>query len=502
VITEKNKSIWTATSRATTYPKLDKNVEVDVAVLGGGIAGLITAYFLKQAGQKVAVIEARRIASGTTGNTTAHITIAHSIIYDELINNFGYDFALDYARANQEGINLIDKIIQKEGIECDFKNTDEYIFTDYGDSNEDKTKREFEATKKLRLGTEWLQHSPLPYPSGGTIKYKNQARFHPRKFLVELAGKIDGEGSIVFEETRALDIKEGDLLEIETDQGNLKAKKAVVATLYPFLDRGGYFTRLDTYTSYVLACQIEGEFPDAMFDSTEESSHYLRIQPEANSFLVLVGGEGHKTGEISKTDLQYQKLEEYARKNLKIKSIEYKWSTHDTYPVDNVPYIGKFMTTTDNIYVITGLKGYGIAHSSVGGKIIRDLIVEDKSEYEEIFNPNRINPRASLKSQIGLGAKSAKELAKSKLGKTPQLNIDDLKRGEGRVFENNGDKLAVYKDDKGKVYTVSAKCQHMGCQVNFNQAEETWDCPCHGSRYTIEGKMISGPTTKDLPKRG
>lgn len=495
----KSRSLWMATVPTTAYPKLTPGTRVDVAILGGGIAGLMTAYFLKQAGKKVAIIEARRIASGTTGHTTAHLSIAHELVYHELIANFGKEKALDYAQANQEGIELVEKISRLEKIDCDFAPANEYIFDPAGTSG-DSVKREYEATKSLGLRTEFLTSAPLPFKTGAAIRYSRQAQFHPRKFLVQLAQKIDGGGSYVFEQTRALDVIEGEPMTVKTDKGGLVADDVVIATLYPFLDRGLYFARLNVYTSYVLAVLTDSEFPPDLFDSTEERSHYFRRQPYKNDFIVLVGGEGHRTGEISDTDKQYQKLEQYARQYLKIRAIKYRWSTHDTYAVDNVPYIGKYLPHSEHLYVATGFKGWGMAHGVIGGKLICELITRKPNRYAELFNPSRVKPKASVKNLVELTAKVAKLYLQSKLAKKSQLDLAQLLPGEWKIYQINGQKAAVYRDLAGKAHVVSAYCQHQGCTIRFNQAEKTWDCPCHGSRYALDGEVLYGPTVRGLPK--
>jgi glycine/D-amino acid oxidase-like deaminating enzyme/nitrite reductase/ring-hydroxylating ferredoxin subunit len=491
--------LWTETVLKSDYSSLINGSRTEVAIIGGGIAGLMAAYWLKQAGKKVAVIEGRRIGQGTTGKTTAHITQAHGIIYNELINNFGQEGAGIYARANQEGIELIEKIIKREKIEADFKRVSEYIFASDEKDNH-KIENEYEGTLKLGLKTKLLKAAPLPFLTGNAIEYPNQARFHPLRFLTQLAQIVEGNGVQIYENTRVVDVKEGEPMEVDTSQGKIYANQVVVATLYPILDRGGYFSRLEVYSSYVIAAQVEGNFPDAMFDSSEDSSHYFRIQPNLNSYLVLIGGEGHPTGMISQTQKRYQILEEYARERLKIKSIEYRWSTHDTYPTDNVPFIGQYLPTGKNLYVITGFKGYGMAHGAIGGQIIADVIGGKTSAESQFFDPGRINLKAAAKSTLELGAKSIKQLVKSKLGKVPEAQDIKLKPGQWKIGQWQGRKVAMFKNEEGKVSVVEASCRHMGCDVKLNRAEQTWDCPCHGSTYTLEGQVISGPTVKNLKK--
>lgn len=496
----KTESFWVATTPATAYPSLKHDIEVDVAVIGGGIAGLMTAYFLGQSGKKVAVIEARRIATGTTGHTTAHLSIAHDIIYDRLIKNFGKEGAKSYAEANFEGIRLIGDIARKEGIGCDFAPTSEYVYAPKG-KDEEIIEKEYEATRNLDLRTELLDKAPLPFITGKAIKYNGQAQFHPRKFLVALAEKFVNNGGQIFEQTRATGVKEGEPMEVETNRGRIRAKEVVVATLYPFLDRGLYFTRLDVFTSYVLAVTVEDEFPQEMYDSSEERSHYLRRQPYKGRFVVLVGGEGHRTGEISETDERYARLEEFARKSLRVKEVLYRWSTHDTYPVDGVPYIGKFLPTSEHLYVLTGFKGWGMAHGVVGGRIIGDLINKKPNKYVDLFNPGRVKIKAGAGKVAGLGVKVGKKYLEGRLERGVKADLETLERDEWKIIDNQGDKVAAFRDEEGAIHAVSAYCRHLGCTVKFNRAERTWDCPCHGSRYTLDGEVLYGPTVRGLKEK-
>lgn len=272
----KAESLWIATTPDTDYPSLQENISVDVAVLGGGIAGITSAVLLKEAGMTVAVVEAKRIVKGVTGHTTAHISSAHNI-YRHLIDRFGKDDAKLYADANQEAIEKIARLVDKNYIECDFRRTSEYIYAENGEEL-DKLKSEYEAAKSLGLPVSSADAAPLPFKTYGAIRYQNQAQFHPRKYLLALSQQIPGKGSYIFENTRALDVEGGKPHRIKTDKGYLTAKNIIIATHYPILNQGLLFMRMEPYRSYVLGMRVEDNIPEEMFDSSEDPSHYIRTQ--------------------------------------------------------------------------------------------------------------------------------------------------------------------------------------------------------------------------------
>jgi glycine/D-amino acid oxidase-like deaminating enzyme/nitrite reductase/ring-hydroxylating ferredoxin subunit len=489
-------SLWLDTVPRPTFPKLDNNLSVDVVVIGGGIAGLMTAYFLSQQGKKVALIEARTLLSGTTGHTTAHLSIAHDLIYEHLINTFDVELARGYAKANQSAIHRLNNISQTEKIDADFAWVDEYLFTPQGE-DETPLQKEFAATQQVGLPTQLVAKTPLPFSTGTAIRYPHQARFHPVKFLSTIAQKLSNSGYNIFEHTRALDVMEQEPMKVITKQGEITATDVIIATMYPFLDRGFYFARQITYTSYVIAATLNQDFPDAMFDSSETHSHYLRKQPLNGQEVVIIGGEGHQTGTVKDTQQNYDRLEAFARENLDIKEILYRWSTHDAYPHDGLPYIGQFLPTSKHLWVATGFQGWGMTNATVAGLILTDLILGKTNSWSDVFNPARFKITPEL---IKENANIGKMFAKSKLSKKPPLDTDSLKPEESKIMEHDGEKVAVYKDEKNHVHAVSAVCQHMGCNVGFNTAEKTWDCPCHGSRFTVDGKVLYGPTVHPLPK--
>lgn len=490
-------SVWMDTTPSTQYPSLKPNINVDVAILGGGIAGLSCAYFLKQAGKTVAVIEADHIVSGVTGFTTAHITSEHNFLYDYLIKTFGKEGAGLYADANETAIEKIAQIVKKEGIECDFKRVSQHFMTE-NKEDLDKLKQEYNAAKQLDLPVTFEDSAPAPFPNYGTIHYHNQAQFHPRKYLLALAKKIDGGGSFIFEKTRATDVKEGEPCIVKTEKGDLKAKDVIIATHFPFLDRGGYFARMKPMRSYVLGMYVKNKMEAVMFDNTANPYNYIRTQPTKKGTLVLVGGEDHTTGQVVDTMQCYRNLEAYARDRFDMQSIAYHWSTQDNYPFDQVPFIGTFMPTSQHLFVATGFQGYGMTFGTIAGVMLSDMIAGKHTKWESLLSPQRYKATKEVPATMKMGLGIVTNLI-NKLTPKAQQDINTVKPNSGKIIEVGGQKVAVYKDKKGNICTVSATCQHMGCAVAFNNAEQSWDCPCHGSRYSPDGAILHGPTIKKLP---
>jgi len=500
-----NLSYWIASTDQTNYPALEDDVKVDVAVVGGGITGITCAYLLKNEGLTVAVIEANRILHGTTGHTTAKITSQHDLIYYKIKNNMGTELARQYADANQAAINTIASIIKEKNIDCDFRQSPAYIYTQ-DDKYVKQIRDEAEAASSLGIKATYLEEVPLPFPVKAAVRFDEQARFHPLKYLLALANEIPGNGSHIFEQTRALDINETDIIgfgrynAVTTDRGKkVIAKKVVVASHFPFYDGYGfYFLRLYPYRSYVLGVKIKGDFPEGMFLSAEEPVRSLRPQECGDSKLILVGGENDKTGQVNDMAKHYKNLEDFARQVFEVEDIPFRWSTQDYITADEIPYAGYLTSKTSDIYVATGFKKWGMTNSTASAMIIRDLIINGESPWEEVYRASRFTPAASAKNIIVENADVAKHLIMGKIAEVPSKI--QLEAGEGKVVEFDGQKAGIYKDENEKLHIVDTTCTHMGCEVRWNSAEKTWDCPCHGSRFTYDGDIVEGPALKPLPR--
>lgn len=491
------KSLWISTTASTNYPQLREDIETDVAIVGGGIAGINAAYFLKNKGLKVVLIDSSNIITGTSGNTTSKVTSQHNLKYAFLKKHFGNEKAKMYADSNQWAISELEKIIDKEKIECDFHRLPAYVYT-WSEEGLEKINEEVKAAKELGLPASFVSSvDSIPFKIEGAVKFENQAYFHPRKFLLALAKKVNRDGSYIFESTTAKTIEEEDnFCKVITDEGNIKAKHVIVATDFPFYDKGFFFARLYEVRSYVLALKIKGQMPEGMFINTiDENIFSFRPHKSGNEQWLFVGGADHKAGEEGDVD-HFAKLEEQAKKRFNIKSIDYKWAAQDCNTFDRVPYIGR-MPRTKNIFVTTGFGEWGMTTSFVSAKLLSDLVTNEKNKWEELYDPSRISLVASAEGAIRQGENVVKGFLKHLVEKE---DIKSLKPNEGKVIKYKGKKVAVYKDEKGNIQAVSAVCTHMGCIVGWNNGEKTWDCPCHGSRYDKYGKVINGPARKELHK--
>ncbi|MDQ5824853.1 MAG: FAD-dependent oxidoreductase [Chloroflexota bacterium] len=495
---EKHESFWIDSAPGRRFPSLQGDVLVDVAVLGGGIAGLTAATLLKRAGKRVAVVEAGRLVEGVTGHTTAKVSSGHGLIYAELIKKFGEDGARIYAQSNEAALERIARFVADEGIDCDFERKGNYIYAETEEELQ-RVQDELEAAQKLGLPVSFVKDTRLPYFTSGAIRYDNQAQFHPRKYLLHLAESLPGDGSFVFEDTRALDVEEGTPHRVMTNKGVVSAQDVIVATHFPFLDRGLLFARVHPYREYVVCARIrEDQDPDGMYINTGSPTRSVRTTPYEGGRLLIVVGEKHRTGEETDTEQHYTALEEFARTSFGVEEFEYRWSTQDNYSIDRVPYIGKLNPKSDGVYVATGFSAWGMTNGTLSGMILSDLIFGVQNPWAEFYDPNRA-PSLGKLIQENLGI--PKHWLGARLAPPEVESLSRLASGEGAIVEVGGEKVAAYRDDQGTVHAISAVCTHMGCIVNWNSGEKSWDCPCHGSRFSADGKVIQGPAVRNLAKK-
>lgn len=475
------KSLWSESCKFRKREALNKDIKTDVLVIGAGIAGILTAYMLKQKGREVVVIDAAEIASGNTKNTTAKITSQHDLIYSKLITEFGEEKARQYEKANELAIKKYKEIIEDKRIECDFEEKPAYV---YSLNEVDVLKEEVEAAKNLGIDAEFVQEANLPFKINGALKFNNQAQFNPLKFLKGISNEL-----VIYENTRALEIKENLVV---TSGGNITANNIVVATHYPIMNAPGYyFMKMHQERSYVLALE----------NTSEIDGIYIDINKEGYSFrtynnLLLFGGISHRTGENEEGG-SYDELRKVAKKLYPKAKEKYYWSAQDCMTIDGIPYIGRYSSETPNIYVATGFNKWGMTSSMVSAMIISDMILEKENDFSEIFSPRRFDLSLSINNIANDLIETAKNFIAQKVY-IPSSEIEHIKNGHGGIIEYNGEKVGVYKNKEGKEFFVSTKCTHLGCQLSWNADELTWDCPCHGSRFDYKGRLIGSPATKDL----
>lgn len=491
-------SLWLATAESPKYGPLPGDLSRDACVIGGGIAGLVTAYQLARRNLRVIVVEARRIAAAVTGNTTAKVTSGHQIIYRDLLQNVGATEAQAYADANQWGIEWIAFTSSSLDIDCDLQRRPMLVFSE-SEKEEESLHEELEAAKSLGLPVSWISSPDLPFPTLGALRCQNQVQFHPRKFLLGLARELTRMGVEIFEETRALEVgesEEGGI--VVTDHGTIHCRSVVVATHYPIYDPAMYLARLEQWRDYALAAKVRGPLPQEMSIGVSETSKSFRTHPTNDGELLIVSGEMHKVGQEPDTPQRYENLEAFVRQTFDVEDIPYRWSTQDNFTPDKMPYIGKIRSDVDNCFILTGFNGWGMAASAFGAKIIADLVNGERNSWTETFDPTRFKGLESVKAVVKTNINAVKHLVGDKFTDTEEITVEDLLPGSAAILKINGDKIAAFRDKTGGIHAVSPICTHVGCDVAWNAAEESWDCPCHGSRFDYDGNVLQGPAIKNL----
>ncbi|MBK1813449.1 FAD-dependent oxidoreductase [Clostridium sp. YIM B02505] len=500
VFSSNHEPYWIASTNKTDYPKLENDITVDVAIIGGGIVGITSAFLLKRQGLKVAILEANSIAHGTTGHTTAKITSQHGLIYDKITKNFAEEKARKYAEANESAIQFIYNLTKEKNIDCDFQWKPSYIYTQ-SDEYIEKIQNEAKAASKLGIKANYLDTVPLPFSVKAAVRFDDQAQFHPLKYLLALANDIPGDGSNIFEHTRVVDVDDNEKCVVKTDDGKkITASKIIVASHFPCYDGLGlYFARMHAEKSYIIGVKAKDPFPEGMFISAEKPLRSLRSQKYEGGELVLIGGEHHKTGSEKKTNVHYENLGKFAMENFNLESILYRWSTQDCVTVDSLPYVGYINSRTSNVLVATGFGKWGMTNGTVSAMILTDLITKGENQWASVYNPSRFDI-SSVPKLISENLDVAKSLISGKLSPVP--HDIDIKNGEAEVIEIDGQKMGAYRDENGVLHVVDTTCTHLGCELQWNEAEKTWDCPCHGSRFNYDGGNVEGPAFKRLNYQG
>jgi len=495
-----SESYWIGSTPATDYPSLKENIRTDILIVGGGITGLINAYLLQKEGFDVVVIDSFRIAMSTSGHTTAKITSLHDLKYSKLIKKIGRDGAYGYGRIHEQAISLLENIMDENGISCDFSRQSSYVYT-LEEKYLDKIEEEVRASELLEIPAAFQKALDLPFQVKGAVCFKNQAQFHPRKFLLKLADIFVQNGGHIFENTTALDIHQDKQCKTSTREGcSIVSDKVVIASHFPFYDGGGFYSaRMFPERSYVLAVKAAIKLTGGMYISYEEPSRSIRTQPlEDREQLLLIGGEHHKTGDDDNEQEHYRNLIHYAEDTFKAVEVPYRWSAQDYTAMDEIPFIGHITGSKLNVFIASAYQKWGMATSTVSAMIIRDILTKGKSEAEEIFTPSRFTPAASARNFIKENLNVAGSLISGKIQALPE-DIT-LEPGEGKKLSYNGKKAGAYRDMDGSYYIVDATCKHLGCEVRWNSAEKSWDCPCHASRYSFDGTVLEGPALKPLDR--
>ncbi|CAL9400668.1 Cytochrome b6-f complex iron-sulfur subunit [Streptomyces sp. enrichment culture] len=495
-------SYWLETAPGEPHPALTEDLDVDVAVIGGGVAGLSAAYELTRAGRSVAVLEAGRIAASVTGHTTAKLTAQHTLVYDKLRRTRGPEGARLYARSQTEAIARAAALVDELGIDCDWEPRSAYTYVcDAG--RVDEVRAEAAAAKEAGLPAEFVTETGLPFPVAGAVRVAGGAQFHPRKYLLALAGDLLARGGLIFENTVVHGLDEGEPCRLSTDTGaTVRARDVVVATHYPVFDRALLFTRLSPRRELVVAGPLDaGQDIDGMYITPDEGTRSARTAPldDTGRRLLIVTGE-HFTPGTGDTRERFERLSGWARGHFPGVTLTHSWATQDIDPTDTVPMVGPLHPGAHHTYVATGFGGWGMSGGMMAGLLLTAQITGAGSPWSELYDPRRLRTQVREAPQfLQTQAEVARHFVGDRLRPAPP--VDALPPGEGAVVRAGGDRVAVYRDEAGALHAVSPRCTHLGCLVGFNAAERAWECPCHGSRFDTDGKVIEGPATKPLERR-
>ena len=483
-------SLWLRSGQDAPFPPLPGDLAVDVCIVGGGIAGVTAARLLQAAGKRIALLEQGRIANGVTGFTTAHLTEALDTRYFELRKTFGEKGARLAAQSHRAAIEHIARTVAEERLDCSFRWLPGYL---YSERSARTIVREHEAARACGVDVALLDSAPLPFPSRKALRFDRQAQFHPLRYLLPLARQLADRGGHVHEQTRALQVKGGRPCSVKTAQGEVRAQHVLVCTHTPVNDRFFLHTRLAQYRSYVVTARPPQPI-DGLFWDDADPYHYLRM----HEGTLIVGGEDHKVGQKGNTREPYAKLREYVRGRFDT-SVDDEWSAQVVEPVDGLPYIGRDFLER-GVLVATGFSGNGMTGGTLAGMLLRDLVLGAPNPWAALYRTTRVKPSSALewtKENVDYPL----HLVAGRWRAAGAKPLDDLPGGEGRLVTVNGKKLAAYRDLAGRVTLLSPVCTHMACTVRWNGAERSWDCPCHGSRYGVDGEVLNGPAIKPLSKK-
>lgn len=474
--------------------------DYDVAIAGGGITGITTALLLQKAGKKCIVFESYNLCFGTTGGTTAHLNTLLDNPYNTIIKDFGKENAQLVANATKEAIELVKSNINEYNIDCGFKDASAYLF-----AQTDKQVKELEdiydACKEVDIKAIYNTRLPVNIDCKKTIIVEGQAKFHPVKYVFALAEAFEEAGGVIVQQCRVEDIANDETVTIKTSKGNFQSQYFIYATHIP-PGINLLHLRCAPYRSYAIAVTLkDNNYPEDLFYDMYDPYHYIRTQTVNNINYLIAGAEDHKTGQIENTNECFLKLEAYVRKHFNVDEIAFKWSSQYFEPTDSLPYIGHLPgTKNDNVLVATGFGGNGITYSHVAAATFKSIILKEDNPYIKLFAPNRIKPVAGFTSFISHNTDVVKEFVGKWFGHEKLTELADIAPEQGKVVKYEGHTIALYKDKNGGLHAVNPVCTHMKCSVAWNAAEQTWDCPCHGARYSTDGATVTGPADRDLEK--
>ncbi|MGH3877835.1 MAG: FAD-dependent oxidoreductase [Actinophytocola sp.] len=489
-------SLWLEDLPDSGFPGLSGTGRCDVAVIGGGLAGLTTALLLKQAGMRVAVLEAGRVGAGVSGNNTAKVTALQATVYSSIAGRHGAAAAADYAQASAAGVDLVAELAELVG--CDLRRATAFTYA-ISERERGVVAAEAEAARQAGLPVTFDATAALdmPFPTYGAVGLDDQIMLHPLRYASGLAAAVDGDGCQVFEHARVLDVREGHPCQVVTADGTLAADRVVIATHFPFLDRGLYFARLEATRSYCIAARLRsGTPPGGMAISAGDPAW----STSASGDLLILAGQSHTAGQGDGGARPYDRLATFARRHWDVEQVTHRWSAQDPVAYDHLPMIGTYRPGSGRLYVATGFQKWGLSTSAFAASILANLITGQAGPWADRFSPHRLSLRATP-TLARLNATVATHFIGDRLRRPDTTTHDDVPVCEAKVVKDHRGKTGVYRDETGALHAVSLRCTHLGCLLRFNPAEVSWDCPCHGSRFDVDGNVLEGPATRPLPQR-
>jgi glycine/D-amino acid oxidase-like deaminating enzyme/nitrite reductase/ring-hydroxylating ferredoxin subunit len=497
-------SYWIESASLPRFPKLERDGHAEVVVVGGGITGLTAAYLLTAAGRSCVLLERGRCAQIDTGHTSAHLTMVTDTRLPDLVKRFGRDHAQAVWDAGLAAIAQIDAIASEEPIDCEFERVPAYLHAALGKVSPEAASRfEQEATLATELGFDASSVNDVPLAGGPGIVFEHQARFHPRKYLAGLARAIESRGGEVYEHSEVEEFSEKPL-SVKANGCTITCDFVVLATHTPLMGNTSlasaslFQTKLALYTSYVVSGRVrKGQVPDGLFWDTADPYHYLRLEPHRDYDMVIFGGEDHKTGQAADTTKCYDRLAAALTALIPGIDITHRWSGQVIETPDGLPYIGE---TADRQFAATGFSGNGLTFGTVGAMMACDRVLGRPNPWSELFDTGRTKIRGGLWDYIRENKDYPYYMIRDRFAGADGRSLRAVKRGQGKILDVGGRRVAAYRDESGATTLRSATCTHMGCIVDWNEAERTWDCPCHGSRFKPNGDVIAGPAEAPLPK--
>jgi glycine/D-amino acid oxidase-like deaminating enzyme/nitrite reductase/ring-hydroxylating ferredoxin subunit len=495
-----NASLW----QRTTQPyipvrQIDITQNYDVVIAGGGITGITTGLQLQQSGLRCVILEAHTLCFGTTGGTTAHLNTLLDTPYTTIASNFGKEGAILVARAVREAVNTVKANIEQHLIDCNFEEATAWLFSQTGQQTKELEAIQ-QATFEAGIPVSYTKTTPVPIQFDKALEIKNQAKFHPTRYVMALAKAFEEAGGTIVQNCRVMATDNTDPLVIKTALGDIKTNWLIYATHIP-PGVNLVHLRCAPYRSYAMAVRLADEsYPAGLTYDMYDPYHYYRTQVIDGDQYLIIGGEDHKTAHAENTNAPFNRLESHIRHYFNVKEIAYRWSSQYFEPADGLPYIGHMPGQPGKILVATGYGGNGMTYSHVAARLLSSIVLDKESPYIKLFDPNRIKPVAGFTNFVKENVDVAKQLIAGFFTKEKIHALADIAPGEGKIVQLEGHTLALYKDEAGQVHALNPRCTHLKCSVSWSLAEKCWECPCHGARYDADGKVLTGPADIDLEK--